>query len=50
MNETTPSNRAASRPSTIKLLNRIAEKRPVKVLFVCLGNFCRSPAAYGLLR
>ena len=39
MNETTPSNRAASRPSTIKLLNRIAGKRPVKVLFVCLATY-----------
>ncbi len=50
MNETTPSNRAASRPSTIKLLNRIAGKRPVKVLFVCLGNIYRSPAAEGMMR
>lgn len=24
--------------------------RPVKVLFVCLGNICRSPAAEGIMR
>lgn len=24
--------------------------RPVKVLFVCLGNICRSPAAEGMMR
>ena len=23
---------------------------PVKVLFVCLGNICRSPAAEGVMR
>lgn len=26
------------------------ENRPVKVLFVCLGNICRSPAAEGIMR
>ncbi|MCC8114118.1 MAG: low molecular weight phosphotyrosine protein phosphatase [Bacteroidales bacterium] len=26
------------------------EKKPVKVLFVCLGNICRSPAAEGVMR
>lgn len=26
------------------------DTRPVRVLFVCLGNICRSPAAEGLLR
>lgn len=25
-----------------------AEKKPVKILFVCLGNICRSPAAEGV--
>lgn len=25
------------------------EKKPVKVLFVCLGNICRSPAAEGVM-
>ncbi|MDE6262386.1 MAG: low molecular weight phosphotyrosine protein phosphatase, partial [Muribaculaceae bacterium] len=24
------------------------EKKPVKILFVCLGNICRSPAAEGV--
>ena len=24
--------------------------RPVRVLFVCLGNICRSPSAEGLFR
>jgi len=27
-----------------------AGERPVRVLFVCLGNICRSPAAEGVLR
>lgn len=27
-----------------------AEGRPVRVLFVCLGNICRSPAAEGVMR
>lgn len=26
------------------------EKKPVRVLFVCLGNICRSPAAEGVFR
>ena len=38
------------RPSSVKLLNSAAGKRPVKVLFVCLGNICRSPAAEGVLQ
>lgn len=25
-------------------------RRPLRVLFVCLGNICRSPTAHGLLR
>ncbi|MEG1915873.1 MAG: low molecular weight protein-tyrosine-phosphatase [Muribaculaceae bacterium] len=25
------------------------EKKPVKILFVCLGNICRSPAAQGVM-
>lgn len=25
-------------------------RRPVRVLFVCLGNICRSPTAHGMLR
>lgn len=27
-----------------------AEQRPVRILFVCLGNICRSPAAEGMMR
>ncbi len=27
-----------------------AENRPVRILFVCLGNICRSPAAEGMMR
>lgn len=26
------------------------EKRPTKILFVCLGNICRSPAAEGVMK
>lgn len=26
------------------------DERPVRILFVCLGNICRSPAAEGVLR
>ena len=26
------------------------EQRPVRVLFVCLGNICRSPSAEGVFR
>lgn len=36
--------------ATIELIARLHEKRPVKVLFVCLGNICRSPAAEGVLK
>ena len=27
-----------------------AEGRPMRILFVCLGNICRSPAAEGIMR
>ena len=27
-----------------------AENRPLRLLFVCLGNICRSPAAEGMMR
>lgn len=27
-----------------------AENRPIRILFVCLGNICRSPAAEGIMR
>lgn len=33
-----------------RLRARLSGKNPVKVLFVCLGNICRSPAAEGVLR
>lgn len=32
------------------LATAAAEKRPVRILFVCLGNICRSPAAEGIMR
>ena len=28
----------------------MAEREPVRVLFVCLGNICRSPTAEGAMR
>lgn len=40
--DTTSENR-----SVVKLLK---DKKPKKVLFVCLGNICRSPAAQGVLQ
>lgn len=43
-------NRDALRPSTALLLESVSGKRPTKVLFVCLGNICRSPAAEGVMR
>ncbi len=33
-----------------KISRAVGGKRPVKVLFVCLGNICRSPAAEGVMR
>jgi len=32
------------------LVSRLAGQSCVKVLFVCLGNICRSPAAEGVMR
>lgn len=32
------------------LLKKLEKKDKIKVLFVCLGNICRSPAAEGVLR
>lgn len=34
---------------TLEAIARIPANRPAKVLFVCLGNICRSPAAEGLM-
>ncbi len=31
-------------------MDETLQKRPVRVLFVCLGNICRSPTAEGVLR
>jgi protein-tyrosine phosphatase len=31
-------------------MNELADVRPLRVLFVCLGNICRSPTAEGLMR
>lgn len=36
-------------PHIIRALRSIADPRRVRVLFVCLGNICRSPAADGLM-
>ena len=30
------------------VINAAEEKRPLRLLFVCLGNICRSPAAQGI--
>lgn len=32
------------------LINSLKDKDKIKVLFVCLGNICRSPAAEGIMR
>ncbi len=32
------------------LLAKPLENRPIRILFVCLGNICRSPTAEGVLR
>lgn len=37
-------------PKTVELLNSLKSKEKLKVLFVCLGNICRSPAAEELFR
>ena len=35
---------------TIELINSSKNKEKIRVLFVCLGNICRSPAAEGVMR
>ncbi|MBD5213382.1 MAG: low molecular weight phosphotyrosine protein phosphatase [Bacteroidales bacterium] len=37
-------------PNTIRLINSLKGKEKLKVLFVCLGNICRSPAAEEVFR
>ena len=34
---------------SIEAISRLKNKEVVKVLFVCLGNICRSPAADGIM-
>lgn len=38
------------RENTRSLLERLRQKDKVRILFVCLGNICRSPAAEGVMR
>lgn len=35
---------------TQELINSLRDKDKIRVLFVCLGNICRSPAAQGVLQ
>lgn len=35
---------------TKELINSLKNKDKIKILFVCLGNICRSPAAEGVMR
>lgn len=35
---------------SIELINSLKNKEKVRILFVCLGNICRSPAAEGVMR
>lgn len=39
-----------SRPSIDAVVARLKDKKKIRVLFVCLGNICRSPAAEGVMR
>jgi len=36
-------------PTTEKSIRNIANPNKIRILFVCLGNICRSPAAEGLM-
>lgn len=36
-------------PAIRRAMSRIADPKHVRVLFICLGNICRSPAAEGLM-
>ncbi|GMG98466.1 hypothetical protein Nepgr_000306 [Nepenthes gracilis] len=42
--------RPISRASSMAAANPSTETKPFSVLFVCLGNICRSPAAEGVFR
>ncbi len=33
-----------------KMAASLSRKKPIKILFVCLGNICRSPAAEGMMK
>jgi len=33
-----------------RLIDRLKKKNKIKILFVCLGNICRSPAAEGVMK
>ena len=33
-----------------KLIKSLRDKDKIKILFVCLGNICRSPAAEGVMK
>ena len=35
---------------TIELVNSLKNKEKIRILFVCLGNICRSPAAEGVMK
>lgn len=35
---------------TIELINSLKNKEKIRILFVCLGNICRSPAAEGVMK
>lgn len=39
-----------SNHKTFELINSLKNKEKIRVLFVCLGNICRSPAAEGVMR
>lgn len=36
--------------STRHKIEELRHKRPIRILFVCLGNICRSPAAQGVMQ
>lgn len=39
-----------SNKQIIDIINSLKNKEKIKVLFVCLGNICRSPAAEGIFK